>query len=323
MIALPFLNIGRTGESVEPPAAPLAAPPTRRSAQSTLKVARPLPGSGPTVAQPGSIPAMSDDDFQVIQGLFQVISGIRLPLEKKPMVAGRLAKRLRHHGLADFTEYAAMVTDAHHEAELQRMVDLLTTHETYFFREPKHFDLLREEILPQWPADRPCRVWSAACSTGEESYSLAMVLADTLGERAWEVLGSDISIQTVATAETGLYSLDRTDNIPEEYLRRYCRRGVRSYSGTLLVNNDLRERTRFMQLNLTDDLPELGEFDIIFLRNVLIYFDQATKRQIVEQLLKRLRPGGWIFVGHAESLHTVTDHPFAERPAPAVYRKKG
>lgn len=312
------------------PAALEALPPGRAALDPGLRLSGPpSPPAQPLAWQepesnPGAIPPMSDAEFDTIQGLFQVMAGIRLPREKKSMAAGRLAKRLRHHGLRSFGDYVKLITDGRHTAELQFVVDLLTTHETYFFREPKHFDILRERILPQWPSDRPCRVWSAACSTGEEPYSLAMVLDDALAHNDWEVVGTDIALHTLATAETGLYALERIDNIPESYLRRYCRKGVRSYSGTLLVNGNLRERTRFRQLNLTDDLPaELGQFDIIFLRNVLIYFDHATKRRIIDQLMRRLRPGGWIFVGHAESLHGMADEQIAERPAPAVYRKKG
>ena len=274
---------------------------------------------------PCSSPAMSDADFDVIQGLFQAMAGIHLPREKKSMVCSRLGRRLRAHGLKSYGDYVALVTDGRHPNELNQLVDLLTTHETYFFREPKHFELLSQRILADWPAGAPCRVWSAACSSGEEPYSLAMALADRFGEQGnWEVLGTDIAVPTLTSADNGLYSLERTDNIPADYLRRFCRKGVRSYSGTLLINGGLRDRTRFRPLNLTDELPtDLGSFDIIFLRNVLIYFDHATKRRIVNQLMKRLRPGGWIFVGHAESLHGMVDEQIAERPAPAVYRKKG
>lgn len=319
-MAIPFISRIGTGD-------PEPLPPVRadgRGEAPRRAPSRPVMEWRDTTPPPAATPTMSDAEFDIIQGLFQAMAGIRLPREKKSMVCSRLARRLRFHRLRDFGDYVAMATDGRHEQELHHLVDLLTTHETYFFREPKHFELLRERILPQWPSDRPCRVWSAACSSGEEPYSLAMVLADTLGERAdWEVLGTDIALHTLRGAENGLYSLERTDNIPADYLRRFCRKGVRSYSGTLLVNGGLREHTRFRQLNLTDELPaDLGSFDIIFLRNVLIYFDQATKRRIIEKLMTRLRPGGWIFVGHAESLHGMVEDQIAERPAPAVYRKK-
>ncbi len=200
------------------------------------------------------------------------------------------------------------------------MVDLLTTNETYFFREPKHFDYLAQEILPHKAKPGvPFNIWSAACSSGEEPYTLAMVLAEHLGNRPWQVVGSDISTVVLAKAQAGHYPLERTEGIPPQYLKKYCLKGVRSQEGTLLVAKELRERVRFLQVNLTKPAPDLGPFDVIFLRNVMIYFDMETKRKVVENLITRLKPGGTFIVGHSESLNGITDRLKCLRPT--IYEK--
>lgn len=268
-----------------------------------------------------SIPVLPEAEFNALQDLFERLSGIRLPKEKNAMVAGRLARRLRHYGLRQFADYLAMVSDPANRDETQWMVDLLTTHETYFFREPKHFSFLHETILRGWPAGRPFRVWSAACSSGEEPYSVAMVLADLLGNGPWEIVASDIARNSLETARTGLYPIERAAHIPPEYLRRYCRKGVRAYEGSFLVARELRERIQFRQIGLNQELPDdLGTFDVVLLRNVMIYFDQKMKKQLVHRVVARLNPGGWLMVGHAESLAGVCERIAALREAPAVYR---
>jgi chemotaxis protein methyltransferase CheR len=198
---------------------------------------------------------------------------------------------------------------------------LLTTNETYFFREPKHFDWLQRAVRARRNSAQSFRVWSAASSTGEEAYSIAMVLADSLGGAAWEVLGSDISARVLAHACTGHYSMQRASHIPEYYLKRFCLRGVGEQRGTLLIKRELRERVRFCQVNLNAGLPRLGSFDVIFLRNVMIYFNEETKRRVVARLLTVLKAGGSFLVGHSESLHGINDT--VEAVAPAIYMQRG
>ena len=260
---------------------------------------------------------LSDREFRQFQELIYRIAGISMSDAKKPLVTGRLTKRVRQHGHSSFGAYfEALMQD---KAELQVAVDLLTTNETYFFREPKHMAFLADKVLPGHPRGRPFRIWSAASSSGEEPYSLAMVLADKLGEGQWEVVGSDISTRVLEKARGGHYSLDRTDGIPNPYLKRYCLRGIGTQSGTFKVDRILRERVSFHQVNLIEPLPQLGEFDAIFLRNVMIYFDIETKRQVMKRLLPLLRPGGYFFVSHSESLNGISDA--LKLVSPSIYRK--
>jgi len=261
---------------------------------------------------------LTEREFSQFSKLIYERAGIHLPPSKLALVSGRLAKRVKHYQFDSYGDYFRLVM-REGGAELQLMVDLLTTNETYFFREPKHLDYLRDHILPEHRAGRAFRIWSAASSSGEEPYSLAMVLADVLGDGLWEVLGSDISARVLEKARRGHYSLDRTEGLPFHYRSRYCLKGVGSYEGTLLVDRSIRSRVQFMQVNLIEPLPKLGEFDVIFLRNVMIYFDLETKRAVVARLLPLLRSGGYFFVSHSETLHGINDT--LRIVAPSVYRK--
>ncbi|MFA5242754.1 MAG: protein-glutamate O-methyltransferase CheR [Sulfuricella sp.] len=262
---------------------------------------------------------ISDQEFSQFQRLIHQLAGISLSPAKKALVCGRLGKRLAQHHLHSYGEYFKLLTDRHHQDELQMAVDLLTTNETYFFRETKHFDFLRQQVAAAHKPGKLFRVWSAACSSGEEPYSIAMVLADLLGDGQWEVVASDISTRVLEKARKGHYPLERTSGISHEHLSRYCLKGVGSQAGTLLVEKTLRSRVTFTQLNLSKPLPSLGEFDLIFLRNVMIYFDMETKRQVVQRMLPLLRAGGHFLVGHSESLNGVVDT--LQAIAPAIYRK--
>jgi chemotaxis protein methyltransferase CheR len=264
-------------------------------------------------------PAITDAEFAQFQRLIYQIAGISLADSKKVLLVGRLGKRLKALDLATFGEYHRLVASGNAPDERQTMVDLLTTNETYFFREEAHFDYLRQVILPQHPAGQAFDIWSAASSTGEEIYTLSMVLADELGVNApWSILGSDISTQVLAVAQRGLYWLDRTRGLPQSYLKKYCLKGVRSQEGSFLIAPELRRHTRFMQINLNTTLPEIGKFHCIFLRNVMIYFDNDTKRKVVARLVEKLRPGGYLIVGHSESLNGINE---TVRPVkPTIYR---
>lgn len=261
--------------------------------------------------------AISDREFTQFQQMIHRLAGISMSAAKKPLMIGRLSKRLKHHDLASFNDYYELVM--RDKGELQVAIDLLTTNETYFFREPKHMDFLRAQVLPKHDGKTPFRIWSAACSSGEEVYTLAMLAADILGDSPWEVIGSDISSRVLEKARKGHYSLERTDGIPQEYLRRFCLKGVGSQHGSLLIDAPLRDRVRFMSVNLIEPLPKLGLFHVIFLRNVMIYFDQETKRQIVSRMMPLLRPGGYFIVSHSETLGGINDT--FEPVHPSIYRK--
>jgi len=262
---------------------------------------------------------LSEREFTQFQSMLYDIAGISLSPAKKALVSGRLARRLQHYGLASYGDYFQLLGRAETKSELQIAIDLLTTNETYFFRESKHFDLLRDTILPQIPGHRPVRIWSGACSSGEEVYSIAMTMAETLGDRAWEIIGSDISTRMLERARSGHYPLERAEDIPPELLGKYCLKGVGNQAGTFLVDRALRQRVQIMQVNLNTTLPKLGEFDVIFLRNVMIYFDQPTKQQVVQRMLPSLRSGGYFLVSHSESLNGITNA--LRLVSPSVYRK--
>lgn len=244
---------------------------------------------------------ISEHEFSQLQQLIYHIAGITLGEHKKTLVTSRLGQRLEFHGLSSWSEYYRMVIHPQADAELQILIDLLTTHETYFFREPAHFDFLTQTLLPQHPPGQPFDIWSAASSTGEEIYSLCFVLADTLGiDAAWSVTGSDISNSTLAIAEKGEYRLKRTRGMPESYLRKYC---LQTGDADLFaIDPKIKNHTRFRRINLNQPLPAMERYRLIFLRNVMIYFDVPTKTRVIERLQRQLLPGGYLVVGLAESL---------------------
>lgn len=271
-----------------------------------------------------SVAVITDKEFSQFQRFIYDAAGITLSSAKKAMVGGRLAKRLKQYQLNSYGEYFHLLTSGAAPAELQVAVDLLTTNETYFFRETKHFDLLKNlaaaaRANPAQARSGSFRVWSAASSTGEEAYSIAMVLADHLGEERWEVIGSDISARALHQARLGHYPDERARHIPPAYLKRFCLKGFEVQEGSILVERSLRERVQFMQVNLNTNLPKLGMFDVIFLRNVMIYFNGDTKRQVVARVLSLLKPGGHFFIGHSETLNDISDA--VQSLAPSIYRK--
>jgi chemotaxis protein methyltransferase CheR len=262
--------------------------------------------------------SISDQEFAKFQRFIFDAAGITMSAAKKALVTGRLAKRLHHHQLDSYADYFQLLSSGKAPGEVQAAVDLLTTNETYFFREPKHFDLLRRLATEAKSRGQPLRVWSAASSSGEEVYSIAMVLEDCLPGQ-WELIGSDISTRVLERARRGHYPMERATHIPPAYLKRFCLRGTGDQAGTLLVEKSLRQRIKFVQVNLNEALPQLGNFDLIFLRNVMIYFNADTKRQVVSRLVGALKAGGYFLIGHSESLNDISD---AVRPeAPSIYRK--
>ncbi len=248
---------------------------------------------------------LTDLEFSRFQKFLDVNTGIALASGKRSLVAGRLEKRLRDLSLESYSDYLQRLADPAHVGEAQVAIDLLTTNETYFFRESRHFDLLRQHAA-RIGGRGEFRVWSAASSSGEEAYSAAMVLADCLGiEGNWSILGSDISTRVLARAARGHYAMARIEHMPDDYLRRFCLRGVGKQAGTMLIDKRLRERVSFRRMNLSQPLPTLPTFDVIFLRNVMIYFNNETKREVIERLMPHLKTDGLFIVGHSESLNGI------------------
>ena len=263
---------------------------------------------------------ITEQEFALFQRLIYKIAGISLSDAKKVLLVGRLQKRLRHYQLETYSQYYRMLSSGKNPEELQIMVDLLTTNETYFFREPKHFDFLRDEIIFKRRNPGNFRVWSAASSSGEEPYTLAMMLAEYVVNSAWEVVGSDISTQVLEKARRGHYPLSRHEGIPPKFMSKYCLKGVRAQEGTFLIVPELRQQVSFRQVNLTLTVDrEMGLFEVIFLRNVMIYFDPETKAKVVHNLLPRLKSGGYLIIGHSETLNGITDR--VEAVLPTIYRK--
>lgn len=253
--------------------------------------------------------AMSDDDFQFIVRLIAERSGIALSEVKRNLVYSRLARRLRALQLNSFSAYCK-VLEHDDGSELEHFVNALTTNLTSFFREPKHFEYLARTLLPALrnrPADQPLRIWSAGCSTGEEPYSLAMTLEEAQGGRDARILATDLDSSVIARARTGIYEATRVESIPEATLKQWFQRGTGENSGKVRVRPGIRDRVTFRQLNLMEPWPMRKPFDIIFCRNVVIYFDRDTQRRLFDRFADQLRPGGHLFVGHSETLHKVSD----------------
>jgi chemotaxis protein methyltransferase CheR len=246
---------------------------------------------------------LTAEEFGWLTEFLRARTGIELKPGKEAMVMGRLDRRLRHHDLATYRDYFRLLAQGD-PLESQIAVDLLTTNETYFFREPKHFEFLREIFTGMLRRSEPVRIWSAASSTGEEAYTIAMTLADSLPpSQPWELVGTDISSRVLETARRGMYPIEAADKIPAGLLREYCLRGRDEYDGFLAIDRRLRERVTFRDANLIDLRGDYGSFDVIFLRNVMIYFGQETKRELVARLTRHLRPGGHLIISHSETLN--------------------
>ncbi|MBU6460170.1 MAG: SAM-dependent methyltransferase [Proteobacteria bacterium] len=261
---------------------------------------------------------LTDAEFQKISGLVMELSGIYLSESKKALVSGRLAKRLREFGLDSYNAYFDLLMEPGGQRELQHALDLLTTNETYFFREPDHFDYLRENLISQLPSHDSFRVWSAACSSGEEAYTLAMVLADSLGSRVWEIIASDLSSRMLDKARTGIYPESRKKHFPPFFFERFCQPVVKN-PNEFEIDRKLKRRVHFMPINLISSYPDIGPFDLIFLRNVMIYFDLETKRNVVRKILGMLKKGGHFIIGHSENLHGIDEGLMSIKPS--IFRK--
>lgn len=248
------------------------------------------------------MPTLGPRAFQKLQGMFRDVSGIELSPEKRTLIETRLRKRVDVLGLGSFDAYCQLLESDAGTQERQTAIDLLTTNETYFFREPEHFVQLASAVQGERMRARTVRVWSAACSTGEEPYSIAMTLLDKRPDGNWELLASDLSGRVLERARRGVFPMARLEHMPPGYLKRFCLRGTGANEGTIRVAEEVRERVRIFSHNLMHDDASLGVFDVIFLRNVLIYFESAKKHHILERIVQRLRVGGLLFVGHAEPL---------------------
>jgi chemotaxis protein methyltransferase CheR len=266
-------------------------------------------------------PTLEDREFLALSRLIHTDTGIHLAPEKRSLVAGRLGKRLRQLGVRSYADYLALAL--HDRGERQRLIDVITTNETRFFREPSHFSFIARlcatfrEGAAAGRRSTTVKAWSAACSTGEEPYSLAMTLRRNLPEPNWkiEIVAHDVSSRVLDTARRAEYPLSRLSEIPPEMLRPFMLRGVGPREGTIKVAPEIRALVRFFHGNLIHGVPLDERFDLILCRNVLIYFDLPTKRAVVNRLLDRLAPGAVLITGRSESLHGISNRVRSIEPA--------
>ena len=271
---------------------------------------------------------LSESQFTEIGELVKSICGINLNEGKKELVKARLAKRLRELNLNSYAEYINLVRSKAGESELTLMLDALSTNLTSFFRESDHFDYLAQRILtPIKGSPRPLRIWSSACSSGEEPYTIGITLHETLSNmNAWDarILATDISTKVLKKAMQGLYPGKRLESVSSHLHSKYFdrvdgRRAEDRNERLYQVQPALRSMVHFAHLNLMNAWPMKGPFDVIFCRNVMIYFDKPTQGKLVNRFWELLRPGGTLFIGHSESL-TGIKHSF-KYIQPTVYEK--
>jgi chemotaxis protein methyltransferase CheR len=268
----------------------------------------------PHVAGPRAIALR---DFRRFQAWILRESGIHLAESKQALLVGRLWKRVRELGLPDYASYLDLVEAGHDPEERVRLINAICTHETQFFREPRQFEHLEQELVPRWRRQaeqglraKQIRVWSAASSSGEEPYSVAMSLLTHLPRsEGWsvEIVATDLSTQILERARTGIYPMMRAAAIPHSYLRRFMLKGRGEQAGKFAVGHELRDAVTFRRLNLHEGpFASFGRFDLILCRNVLIYFTAEGRAKVLGHLTAQLAPGGRLFLGHAETLNGVT-----------------
>jgi chemotaxis protein methyltransferase CheR len=252
----------------------------------------------------------TDKNFRFIVKFIADHAGIVMSDAKRDLVYGRLVRRLRACKLTSFSEYCTLIESGDTE-EVENCVNALTTNLTSFFREQHHFDFLQKELLPALiknKKSKEIKIWSAGCSTGEEPYSIAMAVSEVLPAN-WDIriLASDLDTNVVATAQQGVYSRERVDGMSQSRLKRWFRQGKGPKEGMVRVVPELRELVRFRQLNLLDKWPMKGSFDIVFCRNVVIYFDKSTQQVLFDRFAQQMEPDAHLFIGHSETLYKVTD----------------
>ncbi len=265
---------------------------------------------------------LNHQQFDAISRLIYSKCGISLKKGKEALVRARLMKRLRALKLKTIDDYMVYLDSDQGDGEIGTLIDVMTTNKTSFFREAAHFDFLVESVIPNIPSRR-MRFWSAACSSGEEPYTLAMVLRETIPQidRADVlILATDISNEMLTIAREGIYPQARTADIPRPLLQKYFGRETRAGQNACQASDDLKKMIRFGTLNLMHRWPMKGPFNAIFCRNVMIYFDRPTQQTLVNRFWDLLAPGGYLFVGHSEGLSGIK-HRF-KYTKPAVYKKK-
>jgi chemotaxis protein methyltransferase CheR len=270
---------------------------------------------------------LSDREFSLFSRLVYEKAGINLHEGKKELVRSRLSRRLRAKKMSQFKEYYKFLMADESGEELIHMLDAISTNLTSFFREPKHFAFLEQKALPAVANSgrsqkRPVNVWSAGCSSGEEPYTLSICLhefAQSLPDFNFKILATDISTRMLSTGQNGVYHGSQVQTIKPDVLRKYFQRGQGNWAGHYRLKPFVRKSIEFMRLNLMEPFPFGSKFQIIFCRNVMIYFDKQTQGRLVNKYYDSLEPGGFLFIGHSESL-MGTEHRF-KYVQPTIYQK--
>jgi chemotaxis methyl-accepting protein methylase len=260
-----------------------------------------------TPSLPGDCEPLNERNFRRICDVIQRSCGIHITAKKKSLVEGRMRRRMRAHGFSNPNAYCHLLLEADPQGdELALFIDAVTTNKTDFFREPKHFEFLRDVALPRFSETgrHPLKLWSAACSTGAEAYTMAMVCDAYFGNASnYSILATDICSDVLEKGVTALYPDTMLEPVPEAFRRRYVLVAKNPDRHEFRIAPQLRHRVDFRRLNLMDDAyPFESDFDVIFLRNVLIYFDRATQKAVLSKLVEHLRPGGYLLLGHSETL---------------------
>lgn len=277
----------------------------------------------------GSLIKMSDREFAKLSEYIYSLCGINITISKKAMLEARLSKRLKKLGIESYADYCSNLLSGSDNEEVVNMINLVTTNKTDFFREPAHFEYMSKHAVPDLirskgaGTERELMVWSAGCSTGEEPYTLAIVLSEfgvSLPRFSFTVLATDISTQVLQSAKQAVYDDNNLLQIPDNLKKKYFLRGKGEFENRIRVSQELRDRVKFRQLNFMDGDFGLREAaDIIFCRNVIIYFDRQTQERLLRRFCAHLTAGGYIFMGHSETLQNM--HLPLTNVAPTVYRK--
>jgi chemotaxis protein methyltransferase CheR len=263
---------------------------------------------------------MADEDFKRLTAMAYDISGIVLGDQKKELVYSRVSRRIRKLGLKNFAQYCKYL-DANQTSEVNEFVNSITTNLTSFFRESHHFEYLAKELIPQWKKQdksKPIRIWSSACSTGPEPYSIAITLYKNMMVKQHDIkiLATDLDSDVLKKGREGVYPLTEIEQLPRDYLSCF-----QQNSGTAMgmVKSDIKALIQFNRLNLLGPWPMTAKFDVIFCRNVVIYFNKETQKELFERLADQLNDGGYLFIGHSETLHGMTSR--FEPKGRTIYQK--
>ncbi len=284
--------------------------------------------SDPAATEPAREFAFSDADFRGLVQIAYELAGIALADSKRNLVYSRVSRRLRALGLTSFRQYREYLTA--NASELESFINAISTNLTKFFREAHHFDHFRTHVAVPFvqashgAVGRRLRVWSAGCSTGEEPYTIAVVLKREIRDvdrHDVRILATDIDTEVIAKGVRGEYSTNSIDEVPKTYRDSFQSSGGSRGSANVTIGEEIQRLVTFRRLNLMEPWPFSGNFDAIFCRNVMIYFDAETKSALVERFTQKIKPGGWLYIGHSESL--IGSHPGLRLVGRTIYRREG